>query len=144
MALETPTPGARWDMRALRAGGGVALMFAIPFAVVARILTDGGAAGNKHSSWSAPLFLASLLGFFFGAAVAAWHQNRDTPLTHAIVAASGTYVIVQTIIIVANIILERQVRWLSIIFTLTVVTAVGLFGGLIGRAMRQSGLEPKQ
>ena len=135
----TATAG-RWDLPALRAGGGIALVFALPFAILARILADG----DGHSSWSAPLYLASLAGFFVGAGVAAWHQRCRTPLSHGLAAAVGTYVMAQGVVVIANILLDRSVRWLAIAFTLTLVSGVGLLGGLAGLALQRSGLKPNE
>ena len=129
----------RWDLPALRSGGSVALVFAVPFAVLARILSDG----EKQSAWSAPLFLASLSGFFLGAGVAAWHQRCRTPLSHGIVAAAGTYAIAQLLVVAINLLLGRDVRWFAIVLTFTMVSAVGLLGGLVGLAMQRRGVEPR-
>jgi hypothetical protein len=50
------------DWNALRAGGSVALVFAIPFSIAARVVADGG--GSKGTA--SLLSLAALVGFVLG------------------------------------------------------------------------------
>jgi tryptophan 2,3-dioxygenase len=63
------------------------LVFAVPFSIGARIFSDSGVA--------VILSLCAAIGFLLGAAVAAWHQQRRTPLSHAIVTAALSYIIPQ-------------------------------------------------
>ena len=75
------------DWNAIRAGGSVALVFAIPFSIAARIVAD-----NNSDSSAAPLLsLAALVGFVLGSGVAAWTQQLQLPLKHGLICAIGTY-----------------------------------------------------
>ena len=71
---------SRWDTEAIKSGATVALVFAVPFSITARVFSDSGIA--------VILSLCAAIGFLLGAAVAAWHQQRRTPLSHAIVTAA--------------------------------------------------------
>ena len=78
----------RWDWDAIRAGGGVALVFAVPFSIAARWAADSRDDSGRCAVW---LSLGAVLGFVLGAGCAAWVQRTGTPLTHGIVTAVGTY-----------------------------------------------------
>ena len=86
----------RWDWDAIRAGGGVALVFAVPFSIAARWAADRDDPGSL-AVW---LSLGAVLGFVLGAGCAAWVQRTGTPLTHGIVTAVGTYVVAQAVFVV--------------------------------------------
>ena len=76
------------DWYALRAGGSVSLVFAIPFSIAARIVAD-----RDNSSGAASLLsLAALVGFVLGAGVAAWAQRLQLPLKHGLICAIGSLV----------------------------------------------------
>ena len=128
-------------MRALRAGGSVALVFAIPFSIAARIVADNDN-GSSNSGLAAVLSLAALIGFVLGAGVAAWAQQLDLPLKHGIICAVGTYVIAQTMFIVIRSIRGNEVRWLAALFNLTAVAVAGLIGGGLGGALHRRGFFP--
>jgi hypothetical protein len=78
-----------------------------------------------------------------GAAVAAWHQQRRTPLSHAIVTAALSYIIPQTVFIIIKLARGGEVRWLGVFFNLTVTLTVGVIGGFIGSTMQKNGAVPK-
>ncbi|MDP9463722.1 MAG: hypothetical protein M3P52_03790, partial [Actinomycetota bacterium] len=121
------------DWNALRAGGSVALVFAIPFSVAARIAAD-----NDNSSGLASLLsLAALIGFVLGAGVAAWAQQLRLPLKHGIICAVGTYVAAQAAFIIVRSIRGNDVRWLAALFNLTAVAVAGLIGGGLGSALQR-------
>ena len=126
------------DWNALRAGGSVALVFAVPFSVAARLVADSG---NK-SGLAALLSLAALLGFVLGAGVAAWTQQLQLPLKHGIICAVGTYVAAQTVFIIVRAIRGNEIRWLAALFNLTAVAVAGLIGGALGSAMHRRGFYP--
>ncbi len=126
------------DWNALRAGGGVALVFAVPFAIAARVV----ASGDKHSGVATLLSLAALLGFILGAGVAAWVQQLKLPLKHGIICAVGSYVVAQAVFIAIRIIGGNEVRWLNDLFILTVVGGAGLIGGGLGSSLQRRGLHP--
>ena len=126
------------DWNALRAGGSVALVFAIPFSIAARIVAEG----DNSSGTASLLSLAAVVGFVLGAGVAAWTQRLQLPLKHGIICAVGTYVIAQAVFIVVRAIRGDEIRWLAAIFNLTAVAVAGLIGGAIGGAMHRRGFFP--
>ena len=126
---------SRWDTEAIKSGATVALVFAVPFSITARIFSDSGIA--------VILSLCAAIGFLLGAAVAAWHQQRRTPLSHAIVTAALSYIIPQTIFVIVKLARGGEVRWLGVFFNLTVTLTVGVIGGFIGSAMQKTGAAPK-
>lgn len=133
----------RWDPAALKAGSSVALLFAAPFLVAARLLVDSDSS-RKNSGLVLSLVLIAILGFVLGAGVAAWRQKRRTPLSHGIVASGGTFIGVQGMLVVLNLIRGADVRWLNIFFNLTISVFAGLIGGLLGMNLHKRGLEPKR
>lgn len=130
----------RWDVAALRAGVSVTAVFAAPFLIAARIVADNDA----DSSLPVLLILVSLLGFVVGAGVAAWLQKMRTPLTHGIVTAVGTYVVVQAVFVTVKLVRGSEVRWVAIFFNLTVTLLAGAMGGLLGATLQKRGLEPRR
>jgi hypothetical protein len=83
-------------------------------------------------------------GFVLGAGVAAWRQDRRTPLSHGIVTSAGTFVVVQAIFVVINLIRGADVNWFNIVFTLTITVFAGALGGLLAISLQKRGLEPKK
>jgi peptidoglycan/LPS O-acetylase OafA/YrhL len=126
------------DWKALRAGGGVALVFAVPFAIAARLV----ASGDKRSGVAALLSLGALFGFILGAGVAAWVQQVKLPLKHGIICAVGSYLVAQTVFITIRLVSGNPVRWLNDLFILTVVGGAGLIGGGLGSSLQRRGLHP--
>jgi hypothetical protein len=133
---------ARLDPAALRAGASVALVFAVPFSVLARWMADrdGSAGSSSAAAW---LSLLALVGFVLGAGVAAWLQDRRLPLVHGIVCATGTYVAAQTVFVVVKLARGGSVSWLGVFFNLTAVVFAGLVGGTLGNALQRRGLAPR-
>ncbi|MCU1500760.1 MAG: hypothetical protein JWM12_114 [Ilumatobacteraceae bacterium] len=127
------------DWPAIRAGGSVALVFAVPFSIAARWFADS----DSNSGAATLLSLLALVGFLLGAGIAAWVQRRRLPLMHALVTALGTYILAQAVFIVIRLALGRQVHWFATFFNLTAVAAVGLIGGYLGSAMQRRGILPK-
>ena len=126
------------DWNALRAGGSVALVFAIPFSIAARIVAEGDGSEGIASLLS----LAALVGFVLGAGVAAWAQQLQLPLKHGIICALGTYVAAQTVFIIIRALRDNEVRWLAALFNLTAVAVAGLLGGALGGALQRRGILP--
>ena len=126
------------DWNALRAGGSVALVFAVPFSVAARIVGDD----HQHSGLAALLSLAALVGFILGAGVAAWAQRLQLPLKHGIICAVGTYIAAQAVFIIVRAIRGNEIRWLAALFNLTAVAVAGLIGGGLGSALQRRGFFP--
>ena len=127
------------DWRAVRAGGSVALLVAVPFSIAARWSADNGDAG------SAPLWLSllALIGFVLGAGIAAWVQVRDLPLIHGIVTAVLTYAVTQAVLVIIRLALGRDVHWFAVFFNLTAVAVAGLVGGLLASALHRRGMYPR-
>lgn len=133
-------PEGTWDVAALKAGGSVALLFAAPFLVAARLIADN----DKDSGFVVPLVLVAIVGFVLGGGVSAWRQQRRTPLSHGMVAAGGTFVVVQGALVIINLIRGADVKWLNIIFNLSVAVVAGLIGGLLGMTLTKRGLVPRR
>ena len=128
----------RWDVDALRAGGMVALVFAVPFSLAARWAADSRDDGAL-ALW---LSLGAVVGFVLGAGCAAWVQRRDLPLSHGLVTAVGTYTAAQAVFIAIRLIRGSDVNWFAAFFNLSVVAAAGLIGGLLGQRLRSQGFRP--
>lgn len=126
----------RWDLDAIRAGGGVALVFAIPLTVLAAVVDSDSSALN------ALFFFGAMFGFVLGAGCAAWVQRLGTPLSHGVVTASSTYLAAQIVFVVIRLVGGDSVNWLRIGFTLMLVAGAGLFGGVLGSRLQQRGITP--
>lgn len=127
----------RWDVDALRAGGIVALVFAVPFSIGAT-----WAAGRDDSGLALWLSLGAVLGFVLGAGCAAWVQRKDLPLSHGLVTAVGTYALAQTVFIVIELARGDEVNWFAALFNLSVMGGAGLIGGMLGKRLRDKGFRP--
>jgi len=129
---------SRLDRAAIRAGASVCLVFAVPFSIAARWAAD-----SRDDDTLAVIFsLGALVGFVLGAGVAAWVQERETPLTHALVTAIGTYIVAQAVFIVIRAVQGNEIRWYAVLFNLTPVAGAGLLGGFLGQALRRKGAVP--
>lgn len=137
-ASGTGSPSGRWDVQALKAGAVVALVFAVPFSIAARWAADS----QDDSALATWLSLFAVIGFVLGAGCAAWIQRLDLPYSHAIAAASGTYVAAQAVFIVVKLLRGSDVNWFAALFNLSVVLGAGLVGGLLGQRLRSKGFRP--
>lgn len=126
------------DRAALRQGASVALVFAVPFSIGARIVADG----TEDNPWALLLSLLALAGFTLGAGVAAWVQNRRLPLLHGMLCAGGTYLAAQAVFVAVKLARGGDVNWLGVFFTFTAVLFAGLVGGGLGSVMRKRGILP--
>ena len=129
-----------WDWEAIRAGGLVALVFAVPFSIAARWAADS----RDDSTLAVWLNIGAVLGFVVGAGCAAWVQRTDTPLSHGLVTAAGTYLAAQAVFVVLRLVRGLDVRWFAVMFNLTVALAAGLIGGLLGQHLQNRGIEPAE
>ena len=129
----------RWDLDALRAGGAVALVFAVPFSLAAT-----WASSRDDSALALWLSVGAVLGFVLGAGCAAWVQRRELPLMHGLVTAIGTYAIAQAIFITIRMLRGSEVRWFAAMFNLSVVAGAGLIGGFLGKRLRDRGFRPSE
>lgn len=126
------------DRVALRQGGSVALVFALPFSIGSRLLADH----SPGSPWTALLWLLALGGFALGAGIAAWTQRTGMPLLHGMVCAGGTYAVAQAFFVVARLLRGGEPRWLGILFTFTAVLFAGVVGGGLGSLLQSRGFVP--
>ncbi len=131
---------SRFDLDALRAGGGVALVFAVPFAVAARWVADRG---DGNDGLAVLLSVGALAGFVVGSGVAAWRQRRGAPLSHGVVTAVATYAAAQAVFITVRLLMGHDVRWMAALFTLTTTSVAGLFGGYLGQTLQRRGISPR-
>mgnify|MGYP001828202365 CR=1 FL=1 len=127
----------KWDVAALRAGGMVALVFAVPFSIGAT-----WAAGRDDSGLALWLSLGAVLGFVLGAGCAAWVQRLDLPLSHGIMTAVGTYALAQAVFITIRLLRGSDVNWFAALFNLSVMVGAGLIGGMLGKRLRDKGFRP--
>jgi len=127
----------RWDVPALKAGGMVALVFAVPFSIGSRWAAD-----RDDSTLAMFLVLGAVVGFVLGAGCAAWVQRVGFPLSHGIVTAVGTYVIAQAVFVTIRLVRGSEVRWFALLFNLSVTIGAGLVGGVLGERMRAKGFRP--
>jgi hypothetical protein len=129
----------RFDVRALRAGAGVCLVFAVPFAVLARWAADS----RDDDGGLATMFsLAALIGFVVGSGVAAWSQQRDYPLAHGLVTALVTYVATQAVLIAVKALRGAEIHWYAALFNVAPVLGAGLIGGALGARLQRKGFMP--
>lgn len=128
------------DRPALRQGASVALVFAVPFSIAARLVADH----SPGSAWASVLWLAALGGFTLGAGIAAWVQRTGMPLLHGMVCAGATYLAAQAVFVVIKLARGGDVRWLGIFFTFSAVLFAGIIGGGLGSQLTKRGLGPRR
>lgn len=127
----------RWDLDALRAGGLVALVFAVPLSIGATWAAD-----RDDGALALWLSVGAVMGFVLGAGCAAWVQRCDLPLTHGLATAIGTYAIAQAVFILIKLVRGNEVNWFAALFNLSVMAGAGLIGGLLGKRLRDRGFRP--
>ena len=126
----------RWDVDAIRAGGAICLVTAVPITVIAAIVdSDSGAV-------KALFFFGAMFGFVVGGGCAAWIQRTGTPISHSVVTAGGTYAAAQAIFILARLIGGQSVLWFGAFFTLGLVLCAGVVGGVLGSRLQSAGIAP--
>jgi len=126
----------RWDLDALRAGASVCITLAVPFRVLAAIV------GSDSGGLNALFFLLFMTFFVIGAGCAAWVQRTGTPLSHAFVTATGTYILVEAVFTAVRIVRGTDTQWLQVFFTLSMISAAGLIGGFFGSRLQAQGFVP--
>lgn len=127
----------RWDIDALRAGGLVALVFAVPLSIGATWAAD-----NDDGALAVWFSVGAVLGFVLGAGCAAWVQRKELPLSHGMATAVGTYAIAQAVFIVVKLVRGSDVNWFAALFNLSVMVGAGLIGGMLGKRLRDKGFRP--
>ncbi|MCE9622175.1 MAG: hypothetical protein K8R99_07520 [Actinomycetia bacterium] len=126
------------DFAALRRGGAIALVVGVPCAIGSSSLAQG----DGDSFFVGLLWLGAVAGFVIGAGVAAWVQRKGTPLIHGMVCAGGTYAAVQVVFSIVRLSRGKDVSWLGLFFTFTVVLLAGIIGGGLGSMMQRRGITP--
>jgi predicted permease len=129
---------SRWDTFAIQQGASVVAMFVVPCTLIARFAFDQ----DSSSGWASILALGSFLGFVIGGGVAAWRQERDTPLSHALVTSIGVFLVIQFFFTIARVLMHDDIRWGRIIVSLTLASAGGLLGGFLGAFLQRKGVTP--
>lgn len=127
-----------FDRRAILDGAAVAAMIAVPVQVIGQLALDE----EERSGWAAVLALVIIGGLILGAGVAAWRQDRQTPLSHGIVTATGVFVAIQTVLVVLNAVQGDTIRWGRILTSFTLSMVAGVLGGLLGSSLLRRGLTP--
>lgn len=127
----------RWDVAAMRAGGILALVVAVPAFVGA-----SWASNREMVGVAAVLSFVALGGFMLGAACAAWVQRLRLPLAHGLVTAIVTYLLVQVVVSVYRLVRGDAIDLFVIFFYLTLAALAGLLGGLVGQRLRSVGFLP--
>lgn len=130
----------RWDIPALRAGGSVALAMAVPLSIAASVLIDRADEDGGTSSLAPWLAFFALFAFVIGAGVAAWHQEKEAPLSHGIVAAVGAFVIGQGVLAVYALLRGSDINVLRMLTNLTLTMVAGTVGGGLGAIVRRNGI----
>ena len=128
----------RWDVPALKAGGMVALVFAVPFSIGSRWAAD-----RDDSTLATFLALGAVLGFVLGAGCAAWVQRVGFPLSHGIVTAVGTYLLAQAVFVAIRLVRGSEIHWFALLFNLSVTLGAGLVGGVLGERLQAKGFRPR-
>lgn len=134
----TTTP--RLDRQALREGASVTLLFAVPPTLVARFVLDNDSA---TSGWAPLLSLIAVGGFILGAGVAAWREQVRKPMTHAVLAGAGVFVVAQAIFLLVRIATNGEVRVMRILTSFSLSLVASVIGGLLGNFLQKNGLRPR-
>lgn len=130
----------RFDRHAILAGASVAALIALPVQVIARIAVDE----NERSGWSILLTLLILGGLVLGAGVAAWHQQRGTPLSHGVVTSAGVFIALQLVFSIVKVIQGDSIAWGRIVASLGLSLVAGVCGGMLGSMLLRRGVEPRR
>lgn len=139
-AVQVGTASNRFDLVAIRRGAGVAAMFAVPIQVIARIAVDE----DRRSGWTSLITLAILAALVLGSGVAAWHQRRNTPLSHGVVTAAAVYIVLQVVFSIVKVLQGDSIAWGRIIVSLGLSLVAGVCGGLLGSTLLRRGMEPQR
>lgn len=109
-------------------GAAVALLIAVPPAVIAQVQSDRDAL--EGSNWVLVLFGVVLIAFMVGGNVAA-RRGGDTPLVNGAVAALVAYALVQGYGIVRRLADGDDIRWVGIVFAALLAASCGTVGAIV-------------
>ena len=115
------------DPRAVGAGAVLAIVIALPAALVGEAAADGS---EDPSGLVLLCFVVVLLAFVAGGWLAA-RRALDAPYSNGAVAALTGFAVIQLGGIVANLVQDDPVRGASIAFSALLATASGLGGALL-------------
>jgi predicted permease len=115
------------DPRALGAGAVLAIVIALPAALVGEAAADGE---DDPSGLVLLCFVVVLLAFVAGGWLAA-RRAVDAPFSNGAVAALAGFALIQLGGVVANLVAGDPVRGASIAFSALLATASGLVGALL-------------
>jgi len=139
-AVRVGTLSDRFDLVAIRRGAGVAAMFALPIQVIARIAVDE----DRRSGWTSVITLAILASLVLGSGVAAWHQRRNSPLSHGVVTSASVFIALQIVFSIVKVLQGDSIAWGRIIVSLGLSLVAGVCGGLLGSTLLRRGMEPQR
>jgi predicted permease len=115
------------DPRAVGAGAVLAIVIALPAALVGEAAADGD---DDPSGLVLLCFVVVLVAFVAGGWLAA-RRALDAPLSNGAVAALAGFAVIQLGGVVANLVQDDPVRGASIAFSGLLATASGLAGALL-------------
>lgn len=130
----------RLDPQALREGASVTILFAVPPTLVARFILDND---NGTSGWAPLLSLIAVGGFILGSGVAAWRQQVRGPMTHAVLAGAGVFIVAQAVFLVIRLATNGEVRVMRILTSFSLSLVASVIGGLLGNFLQKSGVRPR-
>ena len=139
-AVHMSALGRRFDRQAIGRGASVAAMGALPVQLIARLVVDE----DRRSGWASVLTLAILVALVLGAGVAAWHQQRNAPLSHAVVTSASVFIALQFVFSIVKLIQGDPIAWGRILVSLGLSLVAGICGGLLGSTLQRRGVEPRR
>lgn len=137
---DVPSTPRSIDREALRAGASVTLLFAVPPTLVARFVLDNK---DDTSGWAPLLSLIAVLGFVLGSGVAAWRQQAQRPMAHAVLAGAGVFVAAQAVFLAVRIATSGDVRVMRILTSFSLALVASVIGGLLGNFLQKNGIRPR-
>ena len=112
------------DQRAILRGALVAMVLAVPIALVAKAL-DLDSESNAIFAFLALILIAFGIGGYLAA-----RGNTVAPLTQGAVAARLACVVVQAAAILRRLVIDEDVRWIGAVFNGLIASSAGLLGAL--------------
>jgi len=107
---------------------------------VARFVLDNG---NDTSGWAPLLSLIAVGGFILGAGVAAWREQTRRPMTHAVLAGAGVFVVAQSLFLLVRLATNGEVRVMRILTSFSLSLVASVIGGLLGNFLQKNGMRPR-
>jgi len=134
----TTTP--RLDTQALREGASVTLLFAVPPTLVARFVLDND---SGSSGWAPLMSVIAVFGFIVGSGVAAWREQVRRPMTHAVLAGAGVFVVAQAVFLLVRVATNGDVRVMRILTSFSLSLVACVIGGLLGNFLQKNGVKAR-